>query len=151
MEMSPGMIRYTVVATLVDPQVLDEYVNWLKDGHIQKIVDEGGAIEGDVSIVQGTDVVKVASVFIFPSMTVCEEYMTGLAVRLRPEGVAKFVDTNKVASFERMISEVKHWYKPTIEYSLAEITPYLYFNGNCREALEFYETCFGGKLEIMVS
>lgn len=27
--------------------------------------------------------------------------------------------------------------------------PYLFFNGNCREAMNFYKDCFGGKLEIM--
>ena len=29
------------------------------------------------------------------------------------------------------------------------LTPYLFFNGNCREAMEFYKDCFGGELEIM--
>lgn len=32
---------------------------------------------------------------------------------------------------------------------MASLTPYLFFNGNCREALKFYERCFGGKLELM--
>lgn len=27
--------------------------------------------------------------------------------------------------------------------------PYFMFNGNCREALEFYKACFGGGLKIM--
>jgi PhnB protein len=29
------------------------------------------------------------------------------------------------------------------------LTPYLIFNGNCREAMEFYKQCFGGTLEMM--
>jgi len=29
------------------------------------------------------------------------------------------------------------------------LTPYLFFDGNCREAMEFYKSCFGGKLELM--
>jgi len=29
-----------------------------------------------------------------------------------------------------------------------ELSPYLNFEGNCREAMEFYKTVFGGKLEI---
>ncbi len=28
------------------------------------------------------------------------------------------------------------------------LTPYLSFNGNCKEAMEFYKSCFGGELEI---
>ncbi|MBI1275063.1 VOC family protein [bacterium] len=27
--------------------------------------------------------------------------------------------------------------------------PYLFFNGNCREAMEFYKNCLGGELQIM--
>ncbi len=29
------------------------------------------------------------------------------------------------------------------------LTPYLMFNGNCREAMEFYKHCFGGELNVM--
>lgn len=29
------------------------------------------------------------------------------------------------------------------------LIPYLFFNGNCREAMNFYQQCFGGELEIM--
>lgn len=28
------------------------------------------------------------------------------------------------------------------------LIPYLFFNGNCREAMNFYQQCFGGELEI---
>lgn len=31
------------------------------------------------------------------------------------------------------------------------LTPYLFFNGNCRDAMEFYKTCFGGTLEMMTN
>jgi PhnB protein len=29
-----------------------------------------------------------------------------------------------------------------------ELSPYLCFNGNCREAMEFYKSIFGGSLEV---
>lgn len=32
--------------------------------------------------------------------------------------------------------------------STIELSPYLHFNGNCQEALEFYESVFGGELTI---
>lgn len=32
-----------------------------------------------------------------------------------------------------------------------QLIPYLGFNGNCAEAMRFYETAFGGKLEILMS
>ncbi len=32
---------------------------------------------------------------------------------------------------------------------MAQLNPYLMFDGNCREAMEFYRTCLGGELSIM--
>ncbi len=32
---------------------------------------------------------------------------------------------------------------------MASLSPYLSFNGNCREALHFYQSCFGGDLNLM--
>ena len=32
-----------------------------------------------------------------------------------------------------------------------QIHPYLTFDGQCREAFEFYAHCFGGKIEMMMS
>lgn len=29
------------------------------------------------------------------------------------------------------------------------LSPYLMFSGNCREAMEFYQSCFGGELRLM--
>jgi PhnB protein len=31
-----------------------------------------------------------------------------------------------------------------------QVSPYLWFNGNCEEAFKFYEKCFGGKIEAML-
>jgi PhnB protein len=31
-----------------------------------------------------------------------------------------------------------------------QLNPYLQFKGNCREAMEFYKSCLGGELNIMV-
>lgn len=28
------------------------------------------------------------------------------------------------------------------------LTPYLFFDGNCREAMKFYQSCLGGELEM---
>ncbi len=34
---------------------------------------------------------------------------------------------------------------------MAKLNPYLRFNGNCREAMEFYRDCLGGELKIMTA
>ena len=33
---------------------------------------------------------------------------------------------------------------------MAQLNPYLKFNGNCREAMAFYQQCFGGELTMTV-
>jgi PhnB protein len=32
-----------------------------------------------------------------------------------------------------------------------QVNPYLEFNGQCEEAFKFYERCFGGKIEMMLT
>jgi PhnB protein len=32
---------------------------------------------------------------------------------------------------------------------MTTLTPYLLFDGNCHQAMEFYRTCFGGQLAVM--
>ena len=32
---------------------------------------------------------------------------------------------------------------------MAQISPYLYFDGTCREAMAFYKECLGGELRVM--
>ncbi|TAL59990.1 MAG: VOC family protein [Legionella sp.] len=31
------------------------------------------------------------------------------------------------------------------------LAPYLLFNGNCHEAMNFYKSCFGGELQLMMN
>lgn len=33
---------------------------------------------------------------------------------------------------------------------MSQIITYLTFNGNCREAMKFYQNCLGGKLEVQI-
>ena len=32
---------------------------------------------------------------------------------------------------------------------MTTLTPYLLFDGNCHQAMEFYKSCFGGELTFM--
>jgi PhnB protein len=32
-----------------------------------------------------------------------------------------------------------------------KLNPYLMFNGNCQEAFQFYEQCFGGKIDARMT
>lgn len=35
------------------------------------------------------------------------------------------------------------------EWEMKRLNPYLRFNGNCKQAMEFYQSCLGGKLNLM--
>jgi uncharacterized glyoxalase superfamily protein PhnB len=32
---------------------------------------------------------------------------------------------------------------------MTQLSPYLHFDGTCREAMTFYQSCFGGELRLM--
>jgi hypothetical protein len=99
---------------------MDEYLGWLKGGHVQALIDEGGALSGEVVLLDSTSatatctsegVSRVASNYIFPTREVLDAYAGGeVAARLRGEGVSMFVDTQKVVSFERLVGPVVFQY-----------------------------------------
>lgn len=109
--MSDEKIRYTVIATISAPEYLNEYSEWLSGGHVQALIDEGGALSGEVVILQDSEGTRVCSNYIFPSMETYEAYANGeVAKRLRADGVARFVETQKVAKFERMLGPISFSY-----------------------------------------
>lgn len=98
-------IRYVVTATLQDKSVLDDYLHWLTHGHVDDVVKKGGALTGEVVVLNDTE---VESLFIFPSMEVYEAYCSGVAPVLREEGKKLFVDNGKVVKFERRIGNIAY-------------------------------------------
>ena len=145
------MISYNVTATLSGRESLEEYTSWLRSGHIQQVVEEGGASNGSLTVLDSPEgAIQVVSRFMFPDRAAYDRYQAEVAPRLQPEGKRLFVDTQKVLRFERAVGELQFEYEPNFQFSVTEITPYLYFNGSCREAMGFYEICLGGSLEIMV-
>ena len=105
-------IRYTVIAN-VKTEHLEEYLCWLKNGHVQALIDEGGAVSGEVVQLDASPegVSRVASNYIFPSRAAVDAYAgSEVASRMRGEGVSMFVDTQKVMSFERLVGPVVFQY-----------------------------------------
>ena len=101
-------IRYTVIAN-VKSEHLEEYLAWLKNGHVQALIDEGGALSGEVVQLDASPegVSRVASNYIFPSRGAVDSYAgSEVAARLRGEGVSMFMDTQKVVSFERLVGPI---------------------------------------------
>ena len=104
-----GMIRYNVIATLANSNVLDEYLSWLAEGHIQAVVDAGG-LSGEYNVLRNDEptetTIRVASVYLFPNLEALSEYQNGVAITLRQEGIKLFVETNKVIKFDRYVGTI---------------------------------------------
>jgi hypothetical protein len=153
----PGMIRYNVIATLASSNSLDEYLSWLAGGHIQAVVHAGG-LSGEYNVLKNDDPnetnVYVASVYLFPTLEALHGYQNGIAVTLREEGVKLFVETKKVIKFDRyigaIVSVINENETSKTPLSPVDISPYLMFDGQCREAMTFYRQCLQGDLQLTV-
>lgn len=88
---------YTVIAT-VPPAVLDDYVDWLLDGHVQAVV-AGGAEQATVTRIDG-DPVRIESRYIFRDQAAFARYEAEVAPALRADGIARFVEPHG-ATFTR--------------------------------------------------
>jgi hypothetical protein len=153
----PTMIRYTVTATLSSKDHLEDYLAWLSEGHIQAVVNAGG-LTGEYNVLnqeEGTDngMVQVASIYTFPNLEALNGYFNGVAAVLRQEGITRFVETKKVVKFDRFVGTIMKTTQSNMKQltlTPIDLSPYLFFNGRCREAMTFYHQCLQGNLELMV-
>lgn len=99
-------VHYRVTAEILAIDYLEEYVEWLKNGHVQAVCD-AGATHADVSLLDDDDsnLIRVVSAYIFPSREALEAYFKGPAITLREEGVKLFVETGKIR-FSRTIGDI---------------------------------------------
>ena len=86
--------RYTVRATFVDEHVAQEWVNWLKTGHCQEVLDRGAT---QVEIVEMDGEQHTFEVrYDFPDPKTFGAYEDNHAPRLRAEGLERFPTTRGV-------------------------------------------------------
>ena len=102
--MSAGQVRYVVSAVIQSQEVLTEFVDWLKGGHMQALLD-AGALSAEIDIVEG-DCIKVDIHYIFPDRATLQAYFDGPALLLREDGKRRFIDTNKII-FSRSIATIE--------------------------------------------
>jgi hypothetical protein len=81
------IIVYSLRAEFADPAVRERYLDWLRDGHCAAVVREGGALSGEVTVLDGG---VVESRYLFGSRADFAAYETGAAVRLRAESARLF-------------------------------------------------------------
>ncbi|KAA0146054.1 hypothetical protein FNF27_07649 [Cafeteria roenbergensis] len=102
-------VKYTVTAKLAAEHEAG-YVAWLKDGHVQAIVDEGGACVARVEQCGCSEegVACVKSVYVFPSRDAFSAYETGLAPKLREDGIRRYgPSSERPVAFSREVVDVE--------------------------------------------
>lgn len=84
-------LLYTVTATFDDPAVAEEWIAWLRDGHLAEVI-AGGATGAEVVRLDGEPggPTRCEVRYRFPSREVFARYERDHAPRLRSEGMSRF-------------------------------------------------------------
>jgi hypothetical protein len=102
-------VAYTVAVTFQDPAVADEWLRWLAEGHIARVLN-AGAIDAEVIELDGaTRSFEVR--YHFPSREAFERYKKEHAARLRTEGL-KLFPPEKGITYRRSVGTVLSWDSP---------------------------------------
>lgn len=101
-------VLYSVIASLPDAATRDAYIAWLKDGHVDQVIDAGAAhglicVLDDAPGVEGN--VRVMTQYVFPTREAFRDYEQHHAPRLRADGLARFGPDRGVI-MERMLGEI---------------------------------------------
>ncbi|MBL9119773.1 MAG: DUF4286 family protein [Phycisphaerae bacterium] len=97
------MVLYTVQATFTDARVADEWVAWLRDGHLADVL-RGGALDAEVVRLDG-EALTYEVHYHFASPEAFARYEREFAPALRAEGLAKFPSSRGV-SYRRSVGAV---------------------------------------------
>jgi len=99
-------IAYIVTADFTDVAVAGEWVDWLKGGHIQEVLD-GGATSCAVVRLEPEDSapLRIEVRYRFPSMHDFTRYLKEYAPRLRGDAQARFPSSRGV-TMTRRVGEV---------------------------------------------
>ena len=97
-------IEYTVTAEFDSLPLAQEWVEWLKGGHLQQVID-GGASSATLVRFDGGPGLRLAARYVFKDMPTFTAYENGAAIALRAEGAAKFPASRGV-KMTRSLAEV---------------------------------------------
>lgn len=87
-----GVVYYAVIATLPDQAVADEYVAWLKDGHVDQVI-KGGAHSAMIVRLDPDDADparQVMTQYVFATRELFDLYVQKHAPALRADGLERF-------------------------------------------------------------
>jgi Domain of unknown function (DUF4286) len=100
------MIVYTVAAIFEDAAVAQEWIAWLRGGHLAEVMD-GGALDAEVirlDATAGSSATRYEVRYHFAGRESFTRYERDHAPRLRAEGLAKFPPQRGVR-YERSVGE----------------------------------------------
>jgi hypothetical protein len=98
-----GEVAYTIAATFSDAALADEWLCWLREGHIAEVL-AGGASTAEVVRMEGTaNSFEVR--YHFPSREAFARYEAENAPRLRAEGLRLF-PPEKGVIYRRSLGEI---------------------------------------------
>jgi hypothetical protein len=88
-----SVLVYSVRAEFPDPVTREQYLDWLRGGHCLAVVREGGALSGEVTVLEdGT----VESRYVFGSRAAYDAYEAGPGVALRADSATRFPPSSGV-------------------------------------------------------
>jgi hypothetical protein len=81
------VLVYSVHAEFADEATRERYLDWLRDGHVLAVVRAGGALSGEVTVLEDG---SVESRYVFGSRATFDAYEAGPGVALRADGARRF-------------------------------------------------------------
>ncbi len=99
-------IAYTVTATLPDEASAREYIAWLREGHVDEVVEHGAHTGMIVRLTEPATPIRVETRYVFSTQSLFDRYVKQFAPMLREEGLQKFPPESGV-TFERCVGEIE--------------------------------------------
>ncbi len=85
--MPDSVLVYSVRAEFSDPATRERYLEWLRGGHCLAVVREGGALSGEVTVLEDG---VIESRYVFGSQAAFDAYESGPGVALRADQASLF-------------------------------------------------------------
>ncbi len=106
---------YSVLVRSDSPATIDAYIAWLRDGHVQEVVDCGAVHAAIVRLDEDAAAAMAYAVevrYTFPDRAAMEAYLRDHAPRLRAIGTARWGSVAGIA-FARSTGAVVDTFTPT--------------------------------------
>ena len=103
------MILYNVTVS-IDPEIQEDWLQWMRSIHIPDVINTGCFIEGKFSRIHGEEEggVTYSVMYLSPSQEVYEEYQSTHAPRLQKEHTDRYA--GKFAAFRTILNVIEQFH-----------------------------------------